>query len=160
MNAKTGNKPATDFGKKLGKQLKDLREYYIYKTGYENKKQSHISLSEIANRIGGISSSTLFDYEKGNKIPGFENAIKLAKFYNVSLDVLAGISDKPLDLDTMSIQRQTHLSKEAIEVLYHAPQYLCDFISVILENNTIEQTLQSFLNDLSRNLLKTKDGDE
>ena len=150
-------KPATDFGKRLGKTLHFYRSQYVDRI--KNDNNAKINQAEIAKKIG-ISSTILCDYENGNKIPGLENAIKLAKFYNVSLDVLAGISDKPLDLDTMSIQRQTHLSKEAIEVLYHAPQYLCDFISTILENDTIEQTLQSFLNDLSRNILKTKDGVE
>lgn len=40
----------------------------------------------------GISASLIGDYEKGKKVPEFKNLIKLADYFNVSLDYIAGRS--------------------------------------------------------------------
>lgn len=63
-------------------RLRDLREDY-------DKSQA-----EIAEVIG-TSQSYYAQYENGKRSLPIERAIILAKYYNVSLDYLAGIIDTP-----------------------------------------------------------------
>ena len=42
-----------------------------------------------------MHKSTYTNYEQGKREPPFELIIKLAKFYNVSTDYIAGLTDNP-----------------------------------------------------------------
>ena len=64
------------------KRLRDIRE--------DNDK----SQKEIAEIIG-TSQSYYAQYENGKRAIPFDRVIILAKYYNVSLDYLAGLTDKP-----------------------------------------------------------------
>ena len=64
------------------KRLKDLRE------------DSDKSQREIA-KIIGTSQSYYAQYENGKRAIPFDRAVILAKYYNVSLDYLAGLIDIP-----------------------------------------------------------------
>lgn len=66
-------------------RLRDLRE--------DNDK----SQAEIA-KIIGTSQSYYAQYENGKRSIPFERVIILAKYYNVSLDYIAGIIDTPKKL--------------------------------------------------------------
>ena len=66
-------------------RLKDLRE------------DADKSQEEIA-KIIGTSQSYYAQYENGKRAIPFERMIALAKFYNVSLDYLAGLTDTPKPL--------------------------------------------------------------
>ena len=66
-------------------RLKDLRE---------DKDLTQKQLVEIL----GMHKTTYTNYEQGKREIPFELAIKLAKFYNVSLDYIAGLTDKPKKL--------------------------------------------------------------
>lgn len=61
-------------------RLKDLRE------------DSDLSQEEVA-KILGTDQSYYAKYEKGVRPIPFERAIELAKFYNVSLDYIAGLTN-------------------------------------------------------------------
>ena len=63
-------------------RLKDVREDH-------DKTQS-----EIAELLG-TNQSSYAKYEQGKHMMGIDKYIKLAKYYNVSLDYLAGIKDTP-----------------------------------------------------------------
>ncbi len=63
-------------------RLKDLRE------------DADKSQEEIANVIG-TSQSYYAQYENGKRAIPFERMIVLAKYYNVSLDYIAGLIDTP-----------------------------------------------------------------
>ena len=52
------------------------------------------SQSEIAEIIG-TSQSYYAQYENGKRSIPFERVVALAKYYNVSLDYIAGISNNP-----------------------------------------------------------------
>lgn len=68
------------------KRLKDLREDH-------DLKQSDVA------EILGISQQYYQCYESGkNELP-LRHGIKLAKFYNVSLDYIVGLSDVPWSID-------------------------------------------------------------
>ena len=56
------------------------------------------SQAEIA-KIIGTSQSYYAQYENGKRIISFERAVILARYYNVSLDYIAGLSDIPTKLN-------------------------------------------------------------
>jgi len=64
----------------LGMRIKRLRQ---------EKKLSQLELAEFLN----ISNTTLSQYESGKRIPGDEIKIKIAQFFNVSIDYLFGCTD-------------------------------------------------------------------
>lgn len=66
-------------------RLKDLRE------------DADKSQEEIA-KIIGTSQSYYAQYETGKRVIPFERMIALARYYNVSLDYLAGLIDTPKKL--------------------------------------------------------------
>lgn len=49
-------------------------------------------------KILKMHKTTYTNYEQGKREPPFEFIIKLAKFYNVSIDYIAGITDTPEEL--------------------------------------------------------------
>lgn len=66
-------------------RLRDLRE------------DKDLSQSEIA-KILRISYQQYGKYERGEHMMGMDKYITLARFYNVSLDYLAGLTDVPRKL--------------------------------------------------------------
>ncbi len=66
-------------------RLKDLRE------------DADQSQEEIA-KILGTSQSYYAQYENGKRAIPFERVVILAKYYNVSLDYIAGLIDTPRKL--------------------------------------------------------------
>ena len=67
------------------KRLKDLREDF-------DKSQAEIA------KIIGTSQSYYAQYENGKRAIPFERVVVLAKYYNVSLDYIAGFIDTPKKL--------------------------------------------------------------
>ena len=67
-------------------RLKDLRE---------DKDLSQRQLVEILN----MHKTTYTNYEQGLREIPFELVIRLAKFYNVSIDYIAGLIDFPRPLE-------------------------------------------------------------
>lgn len=67
---------------KYAERLKSLRE------------DGDFTQSDIA-KVLGTTYQYYSTYESGKREMPFSRAIKLAKFYNVSLDYLAGITDTP-----------------------------------------------------------------
>ena len=68
------------------KRLRDLREDF-------DKSQEEIA------KIIGTSQSYYAQYENGKRSVPFERMVILAKYYNVSLDYLAGLIDTPRRLE-------------------------------------------------------------
>ena len=62
-------------------KLKDLR------------KSHNLTLKELASQIE-ISYQALSNYENSNRQPDYETLIRLADFFNVSVDYLLGHTDK------------------------------------------------------------------
>lgn len=69
----------------------------IYKRLKDIREDADKSQAEIA-RILGTSQSYYAQYENGNRPISFERMVILAKYYNVSLDYLAGLIDTPRKL--------------------------------------------------------------
>ena len=66
-------------------RLKDLRE------------DKELKQSDIAKLLE-TNQQQISKYETGKQMMGIDKYIKLAKFYNVSLDYLAGLVDTPKKL--------------------------------------------------------------
>ena len=64
------------------RRLRDLREDF-------EKSQEEIA------KVIGTSQSYYAQYESGKRAIPFDRVVALAKYYNVSLDYIAGLIDKP-----------------------------------------------------------------
>ncbi|MBP3938136.1 MAG: helix-turn-helix transcriptional regulator [Clostridia bacterium] len=63
-------------------RLRDLRE------------DMDLTQDELVKKLE-MHKTTYTNYEQGKREPPFELIIKLAKFYNVSIDYIAGLTDIP-----------------------------------------------------------------
>ena len=66
----------------------------IYQRLRDLREDADKSQEEIANVLG-TSQSYYAQYENGKRAIPFERIIVLAKYYNVSLDYIAGLIDTP-----------------------------------------------------------------
>lgn len=82
-------------------RIRDLRED-------SDKKQS-----ELAEYLG-TTTQYYGLYEKGANEISFERAIMLAKYYNVSLDYIAGLTNKKSGLETPNLTKE---QRELIKML-------------------------------------------
>ncbi|MBE6738594.1 MAG: helix-turn-helix transcriptional regulator [Ruminococcaceae bacterium] len=73
------------------KRLRDLRE------------DSDLTQTQLAEKLG-MHKTTYTNYEQGKRDLPLQVAIKIAKFYGVSLDYLAGISNDP-DVHTIKTKK-------------------------------------------------------
>lgn len=58
-------------------------------------RELHELTQEQCAKIAFISKKTYIRYEKGERIIPLDTAIYFAKYYNVSIDYIAGITDEP-----------------------------------------------------------------
>ncbi len=85
-------------------RIRDLRED-------SDKKQA-----ELAEYLG-TTTQYYGLYEKGANEISFERAIMLAKYYNVSLDYIAGLTNNKKSLSTESISQEQQELLEFIKTL-------------------------------------------
>ncbi len=66
-------------------RIRDLRE------------DADLTQEQLVKKLG-MHKTTYTNYEQGKREPPFDFIIKIARFYNVSIDYIAGIIDKPRPL--------------------------------------------------------------
>jgi len=66
----------------LAKRLRELRE------------EKGLTQKELAQALGLNSKSTITNYEQNSRDPDYETLIKIAKYFEVSVDFLLGQTDK------------------------------------------------------------------
>ena len=66
-------------------RLRDLRE------------DADLTQTQLVELLG-MHKTTYTNYEQGKREPPFELIIRLAKLYNVSIDYIAGLTDRPAPL--------------------------------------------------------------
>lgn len=76
-----------------------------YRRIRELREDSDITQKEIADYLG-TAYQYYAVYEKGTSEISFERAIMLAKYYNVSLDYIAGLTDKKTPLDVLKFTKE------------------------------------------------------
>jgi transcriptional regulator with XRE-family HTH domain len=86
----------------------------------ELRKKKHLKQDDIAN-ILGVVRSTYGNYEQGSREMDLSSIIKLADFYQVSLDYMLGRTDLPFHQESYSqdevefMERSLALYKEMKE---------------------------------------------
>jgi transcriptional regulator with XRE-family HTH domain len=103
------------------KQLKNLRE----REGY--------TLEKIAELLGFKTKQRVWDYENSRSEPSLEEVVKIATFFNVSLDYLLTGTEKP-------VQSESEQVKEWIKK-HDELQMLVDELSTDLEQVTKERAI-------------------
>lgn len=63
---------------------------------------SHKITQEELAKVLGVSPSTIGMYEAGKRQPNFEMEEKIADYFNVTLDTLRGVPEKP-DMQTVNV---------------------------------------------------------
>lgn len=63
------------------------------------RQDNGISTRKLAAAIGLRSHGAIAQFEKGTSLPAMDTLVKLAVFFNVTLDYLVGISDIPRPSD-------------------------------------------------------------
>ena len=79
----------------FGNKLKSLRT------------SKHLSQEKLAQRLG-ITKSMVSAYETSMRMPSYEVLIRIARFFNVSIDYLLGIKEN----ESISVTGLTEISKK------------------------------------------------
>ena len=78
------------------------------------RDEKGLTKSEVAKSLG-IPYTTYLNYENDIREPNSDTLIKIAKYYNVSIDYLLGVSDvRTTDIDVQEIRNATGLSEKSI----------------------------------------------
>ncbi len=77
----------------------------FYRRIRELREDNDKTQKEIADYLG-TAYQYYAVYEKGTSEISFERAIMLAKYYNVSLDYIAGLTNKKSGLDTPKLTKE------------------------------------------------------
>lgn len=102
-------------------RIKDLRE------------DSDKTQQEIADYLG-TSSQHYGKYELGRAEIPFDRAIMLAKYYNVSLDYIAGLTNNKKGLVAKISENQQDIIKLTQELSIQELQHTLDILQAILDN--------------------------
>lgn len=99
----------------LGHRLKKARE----KKGYSQK--------DVAKWLG-ITSSSLSNYERGDRDPDTTMLIRLSDLYEVTADYLLGRDDVKVDTDSERVKAMSEAQRLADELVQSLNQALTDGI--------------------------------
>ena len=86
------------------------------------REDRELSRQKAANDLG-ITRASLEFYEKGRRTPDINMIVKIAKYYNVSVDYLFGVSDY-YNETSEDILTTTGLSPQAVDFLSKEPENL------------------------------------
>ncbi|MGN0684065.1 MAG: helix-turn-helix domain-containing protein [Oscillospiraceae bacterium] len=103
-------------------RLKELREF-------------HALTQERAAKIGYIVTKTYVRYENGERVMPLDTAVFYAKFYNVSLDYLAGVTDQTGQSLETELSRTVGIVPQLMSALGHLSDEqqlrLADFLNSV-----------------------------
>lgn len=95
-------------------------------------KNLRIALSQdqidVANALN-LSREAYCMYENGLRNPSYETLVLMARYYNVSLDYLFGLTDNPVILDDFSNQER-YIVKNIHETSPDVLNALCTIIKI------------------------------
>ena len=77
----------------------------------ELRERAYLSQEGLAMQLN-VSQSTVSAYEVGERTPDLEMLISIARFFNVSIDYLVGLTD------IRQTMRQSDLTSEEIDILF------------------------------------------
>lgn len=112
----------------------------------ELRRTKDVSQDEAATNIG-VTRSTIGLYENGDNIPDIKKLVRIANYYDVSVDYLLGIDERPR-FDFEYIGKMTGLSDTAIIALGSFSE-----LSVVEKDNTLKAINILLTTDDGRNVL-------
>lgn len=82
------------------------------------REEVHLTQSQLAEKLD-IATSSISQYENGDRVPSDDIKIKIAKYFDVSLDFLIGLSDirNPYVFFTLSEYFKSLTEEEINEVI-------------------------------------------
>lgn len=108
-----------------------MKYYERLKDAREDKDLKQKDIAKLLD----TSVSAISDYENGKNMMGIDKYIKLAKHYNLSIDFLAGIIDKPKKLYEDKKSESIEFTEEDIKLIqaYKAKPELQLVVNKILD---------------------------
>ena len=87
---------------------------------------------EFAKKIGLSSSSSISQYESGDRVPSDEIKLKICEVFKCSMDYLMGLTDEPSATLQKSVDINIGLSKEEYNALSdNAKKQIRDFAEFV-----------------------------
>jgi len=86
------------------KIIHERRSIVFSKKLQELRKNKSLSQPELAKELG-VSDRSISLWERGISMPNTETTIKIADYFEVTIDCLLGRNDKYKDLNIISLQR-------------------------------------------------------
>lgn len=87
--------------------MKNLLQYRLK----ELREAAKLTQKELGQKLGGLSDSTVNNYESGKRHPGYETLVKLADIFGVTTDYLVG-KDNTWKYDLSEELREFVLNEE------------------------------------------------
>lgn len=109
----------------LGTRIKKLRE------------KKNLSQKDLAKELH-ISNSTLSQYESGIRVPSDEMKTTLAKYFDVSMDYLMGLSSEPRHSESDENPRITILARNASSLTEDQIKLVESLIDQFKKENNID----------------------
>ena len=115
-------------------------------------EEKNISKQKLADEIG-VSRQAISQYCDGSTVPNADKLLKIAEYFNVSLDYLVGKTEAKTDnKDVKFICDYTGLNEKAIEILNKIHViYKLDFLSFLIINSDIVFDVEDYKTSLDSN---------
>jgi transcriptional regulator with XRE-family HTH domain len=107
----------------------NVREFGVRLT--RAREQRRLSITELARQIG-VDYMQISRYEKGQSLPSFETAIRLANILQVSLDVLASGREIPEPPPSFRNTRVVARMRELDELPEHRQDLALRFLDAVI----------------------------
>ena len=95
----------------------------------ELRRERKLTQKDVADAIG-VTASTLSGYEVGTKTPTLPVAMKLAGFFNVSLDYLCGKTSDRSESNLLKINMDTPVTKYLSDIVT-----MCEVFEITVTND-------------------------
>ena len=97
----------------------------------ELRKSQNLTLKELALRLE-ISYQALSNYENSNRQPDYETLIRIADFFNVSVDYLLGHTDKRHLLGPSLTEKESRLLGAFKGLIPPMQDYILDMVEKLV----------------------------
>lgn len=107
----------------------NMREFGVRLT--RAREQRRLSISELARRMG-VDYMQISRYEKGQSLPSFDTAIRLANALQVSLDVLVSGSEIPEPPPSFKSKKVLARMRELDDLPEHRQELALRFLEAVI----------------------------
>lgn len=101
----------------------------------ELRKNQNLTLKELSSNLN-ISYQALSNYENSNREPDFDTLIKIADFFDVSIDFLLGKTDNKYVLPNALTDQEAHLLKSFNSLFPKMQDFILQTVDNLLDKQT------------------------